>query len=172
MNVADIVSWSQRLDDLATPLTDAEWQRLRAELRQACANHPKTDALYGLAENCEHNVPDDDPDYEDDLHQWGEDELLCMAAVVDHACICQDGYCSQEATALEAQADLWHSVSLEKRRADRAAHLSREVAQAWLDSPLSFGQVQDIAAGCRTEAQLRHRVAEAVIDHTNGRNHG
>lgn len=152
------IRWEARKDDLATPLTGDEWARLRLELRDECTNHPKTNPLYALAAECEHDVPTED--YEDDLHKWSDDAdaLLCLARVVDHACICQDGYCSQEASALEARDDLWYAVSLAKRRAARAAHLADVVTDVWLSTSLTIEQVQDLAAECRTEDELRARV--------------
>jgi len=162
VSIEEILAWSRRLDDLTTTLTEEEWSRLRLTLRDECANHPKTDALYGLAMDCEHDVPTDDPDYSDDLHQWGEEDLLCMAKVVEYVCLCQDGYCSQDST--EARDDLWYAVSLTKRRYDRAAHLSKAVSEVWLSTSLPLEQVQDIAAECAGEVEFRRRVAEHMDD--------
>ncbi|KQT75383.1 hypothetical protein ASG45_02465 [Microbacterium sp. Leaf436] len=158
-----MLAWERRKDDLTLPLTETEWAQLRVDLRNACANHKKTDPLYAYAGSCGHDVPED-PDAEDGVHRWSDeaDALLCMAAVVGYACICQDGYCSQEASAIEARDDLWYAVSMQKRRADRSAHLAGMVTKVWLDSTLSLEQVQDIAADCRDEAQLVRRAAEVA----------
>lgn len=153
----DYLAWERRKDDLSTPLIAEEWARLRLELREQCANHKKTDPLYALASDCDHDLPADDA--EDDLHKWGDEELLCMERVVGYACICQDGYCSQASAANEAHDDLWYAVSADKRRADRAAHLSDAVTKAWLDTELTLHQVQDLAASCTTEAELHARIA-------------
>lgn len=158
-----MLSWSRRKDDLATVLTADEWSRLRLDLRQECANHEKRDELYGLAHDCEHDVPSDDPDYEDDMHGWSHDAeaMLCLARVVDHACICQDGYCSQIASAEEARDSLWINVSFEHRRAMRAAHLAQQVAHAFFGTKgISYARLEELAAGCTTEAQFAAAVAQ------------
>lgn len=162
VNIDEWVAWSARLEDLHTPLSETEWARLRLDLRSECANHPKTDPLYGLAEHCEHDVPHDDPDYSDEMHQWGEEEMLCMARIADYACLCQDGYCSQESAAIEARDDLWHWVSLDARRARRAAHLSEAITDVWLSTSLTLGQAQDLAAECSGEVEFRERAAALI----------
>lgn len=157
--IREMNEWSKRLERLNEPLTGEDWARLRLELRKECANHPKTDPLYGMAEDCEHDVPHEDIDYEDDLHVWGDEWMLCLAKVAAYACICQDGYCSQESSAREARDDLWYAVSLTARRTRLARHLSDAVSDVWLSTELTLEQSQDIAAECATEDEFRARVA-------------
>lgn len=153
-----MLAWNRRKDDLATVLTSDEWARLRLDLRSECANHEKTDELYGLARDCEHDFPRDDPDYEDDLHVWSEDaeQMICLARVVDHTCLCADGHCSQIGSAEEARDELWYRVSHGLRRAQLAAHLAPQIAKVFFDheTDISYERLEEIAAGCRTEAQF------------------
>jgi hypothetical protein len=163
-----MLAWNRRKDDLGTVLTDEEWARLRLDLRTECANHAKTDELYGRAEDCEHDVPTDDPDYEDDQHGWSYDAevMLCLARVVDHACLCQDGYCSQLSSAEEARDELWVNVSYGHRRAQRAAHLAPQIADVFFDheTDIAYERLEEIAAGCRTEAQFAAAVKQEEAD--------
>lgn len=158
-----LLAWNRRKDDLATELTEWEWAQLRLDLRSECANHHKDEELYGLATGCEHDVPAEDRDYEDKLHVWNyeDDVMLCLGQVVGLTCSCEGTGCSQTSTAEEARDNLWHAVSQRHRLALRAAHLSELVAKAWLDSPLSYERVLDIAAHSKTPDDFHQAVAAA-----------
>lgn len=159
-----LLAWSRRKDDLATELTEGEWAQLRLDLRSECANHHKDEELYGLATGCEHDVPAEDRDYEDKLHQWNyeDDVMLCLGQVVGHTCSCEGTGCSQTSSAEEAREDLWYAVS-DRRRSERlAAHLSDLVAKAWLDSPLPYEQVLEIAANSPTAEKFHQAIAAAI----------
>ena len=106
------LAWERRKDQLDVVLTEAEWARLRLELREACAAHPKTDPLYLWARDCPHDVPLDDYDWTDELHERDEDgELFCLAEVVGHECSCGDGFCASVSRSIDAHTELWSNVS-------------------------------------------------------------
>lgn len=101
------IAWMLRMDDLDTPLSEEEVEKLMVELRNANASHKRYPVpTYAWAADCPHDVDEPDAD-----HQEDEDgELYCLLTPTGEVCICGDGYCERLAELSTAADEFWDAI--------------------------------------------------------------